>query len=100
MFLLDFNTPHYNLLIPHSHYGQWALSLKGQSHELRMLEKSPSQRKQRSSLQQRTLLFIIAAMMDSSALWKYFAWNVLDFFSLTFRTRQIELLSLGEITRM
>ena len=48
----------------------------------------------------RTLLFIMATMMDSSVLWKYFAWNVLDFFSLTFRTRQIEPLSLGKITRM
>ena len=46
------------------------------------------------------VLVIMAAMMDSSVLWKYFAWNVLDFFSLTFRTRQIELLSLGKITRM
>ena len=52
------------------------------------------------ALKQRTLLFIIASMMDSSVLWKYFAWNVLDFFSLTFRTRQIELLPLGKITRM
>ena len=47
-----------------------------------------------------TFLFIMAAIMDSSVLWEYFAWNVLDFFSLTFKTRQIELLSLGKITRM
>ena len=69
--------------------GPLVSGLKGQSHELRMLGKLSSQR-----------LFIMAAMMDSSVLWKYFAWNVLDFFSLTFRTRQIELLSLGKITRM
>ena len=47
-----------------------------------------------------TLLFIMATMMDSSVLWKYFAWNVLGFFNLTFRTYQITLLSLGKITRM
>ena len=33
-------------------------------------------------------------------MWKCFAWNVLDFFSLTVRTCQIDLLSLGKITRM
>ena len=46
------------------------------------------------------VLFIMAAMMDSSVFQKYFSWNVLDLFSLTFRTRPIELLSSGKITRM
>ena len=64
-------------------------SLKGQTHELRMLGNRLT-----------TFLFIMATIMDSSVLWEYFVWNVLDFFSLTFKTRQIELLSLGKITRM